>query len=265
MSELAMRAATADDGVALSYEATGDGPPDVLFLHGWAGSGRSFDETIAALDTTRLRAITFDLRGHGGSDDHDDLTLDRIARDGLAVADAAGAGRVVLVGFSMGARFALYLAALEPERVAGLVLVAGCPTGEIPLPAELLADWYGRQGDAERLADVMRSFSKNPVDAAVFDRFGREAARIPLAALKATLESASDASFSADLGSITAPALVIGGSDDGMFTPDLLRATVVEPLPRARFVLLDANHEIPAEAPQELAIAIEAFLAGLGS
>ena len=265
MSELATTAATADDGVTLSYEATGQGPPDLLFLHGWAGSGRYFEETIAALDTSRLRAITFDLRGHGRSDDHDDLTLDRIARDGLAVADAAGAGPLVLVGFSMGARFALYLAARAPERVAGLVLVAGCPTGEIPLPPELLADWCGRRGDAWRMADLLRSFSKRPVDPAVLDRFGQDAARIPLAALQGTLESACDASFTVDLGAIAAPVLVVGGSDDAMFTPDLLRAAVVAPLPKARFLVLDANHEIPAEAPRELAIAIAAFLAGLGT
>jgi pimeloyl-ACP methyl ester carboxylesterase len=264
MSELALPVATADDGVTLAFETTGQGPPDVLFLHGWAGSGSYFDETVAALDTTRLRAITFDLRGHGRSDDHDDHTLDRIAADALAVADAAGAGELVVVGFSMGARVAQYLAARSPERVAALVLVAGCPTGEIPLPPELLADWFGRHGDAEQLADVMRSFSKHPVDPAVLDRFGRDAARVPLAALKGTLESACDGSFSADVGSIAVPVLVLGGSDDPMFTPDLLRTAVVAPLARARFVLLDASHEIPAEASHELATAIEAFLAGLG-
>ncbi len=259
-----MRAAITDDGVTLAYEATGEGPPDVLFLHGWAGSGRYFEETIAELDTTRLRAITFDLRGHGRSDDHDDLTLERIAADALAVADAAGAGAFVLVGFSMGARFAQYLAARAPERVAGLVLVAGCPTGEIPLPAELVADWYGRQGDAERLADVMRSFSKQPVEAGGGRPLRTRRSPGPLPALQGSLESACDGSFTADVGAIAASTLVVGGSADGMFTPDLLRAAVVAPLARARFVLLDANHEIPAEQPRELALLIEAFLAGLG-
>ena len=44
--------------------------------------------------------------------------------------------------------------------------------------------------------------------------------------------------------------------------PDMLRADVVAPLAGARFALVDAGHEIPVEAPVELAALIEAFLAG---
>ena len=49
-----------------------------------------------------------------------------------------------------------------------------------------------------------------------------------------------------------------------MFPPDALRAAVVAPLARARLALIDCGHEIPIEAPRELAALIEAFLAGLG-
>jgi pimeloyl-ACP methyl ester carboxylesterase len=264
MSEVLVRAATADDGALLAYETTGEGPPDVLFLHGWAGSARSFEATVAALDTTRLRAITFDLRGHGRSQDHHDHSLDRIARDALAVADAAGAGELVLVGFSMGARVAQQLALHAPARLAGLVLVAGCPTGELPLPPEVTTDWCGRQGDAGRMGEMLRSFARGPLDPAVVARFGEDAARIPLDALQGTLESATDGSFAGEVGAIAVPALVIGGAGDPLFTPELLRTAVVDPLPRARLLLLDAGHEIPSEAPAELAIAIEAFVAGAG-
>ena len=50
-----MPTVTTDDGVALSYATAGDGPPNLLFMHGWAGSGRYFDATIEHLDLTRLR------------------------------------------------------------------------------------------------------------------------------------------------------------------------------------------------------------------
>jgi hypothetical protein len=49
-----------------------------------------------------------------------------------------------------------------------------------------------------------------------------------------------------------------------MFGPAALRAAVVAPLARARLALIDCGHEIPLEAPRELAAVIEAFLAGLG-
>ena len=48
-----------------------------------------------------------------------------------------------------------------------------------------------------------------------------------------------------------------------MFPPDALRAGVVPPLRGARLALVDCGHEVPLEAPRELAALIEAFLAGL--
>ena len=75
-----MPAATTDDGVSISYLSAGEGPPDLLCMHGWGGSARYFDALIERLDLTRLRAVSVDLRGHGGSDRTEDgYTLDRIA------------------------------------------------------------------------------------------------------------------------------------------------------------------------------------------
>ena len=122
-----------DDGIDLSYQVRGTGPRDLLFMHGWAGSGEYFNRLIDHLDLSRVRAITYDMRGHGDSDKPDmELSLDRLARDGLTVADAVGASTFVTVGFSMSGKFAQYLAVLEPTRVEGLILVAGAPAAEIP-------------------------------------------------------------------------------------------------------------------------------------
>ena len=106
----------------------GTAPPA---LHARLGRlGRYFDATIEHLDLTRLRAITFDLRGHRGSDPAPDgYTLERIAADALAVADADGAREFVVLGFSMSAKFCQYLSVVAPERVVGQILVAGCPWG----------------------------------------------------------------------------------------------------------------------------------------
>src|SRR3712207_851954 len=95
------------DGLEIAYRVIGHGATDVLFLHGWAGSGAYFDQTVALLDPTRVRAITIDLRGHGDSGRTDQgYTLDQLTDDALAVADAAGATRFVLAGFSMSGKFA---------------------------------------------------------------------------------------------------------------------------------------------------------------
>ena len=259
-----MPAAMTDDGTSISYEAAGVGPPNLLCMHGWGGSGRYFDATLEHLDLTRLRAVTLDLRGHRHSDPAGDgYTLDRIAADALAVADAAGLDGFVVLGFSMSAKFGQYLALTVPERVTGLILVAGCPAGEIPLPAELTEDWLGREGDAGRMAELATSYASNPIEPALLERFGQDAATVRRAALEGTLSAATATSFADRVGSIATPTLVVGGRHDAMFTPDLLREAVVAPLPAARLALLDAGHEIAIELPPQLSALIEAFLAGL--
>lgn len=261
-----MPAAMTDDGTSISYEAAGVGPPNLLCMHGWGGSGRYFDATLEHLDLTRLRAVTLDLRGHRHSDPAGDgYTLDRIAADALAVADAAGLDGFVVLGFSMSAKFGQYVSVLAPDRVVGQILVAGCPTGEIPLPRELTDDWLSREGDASRMAEVPGPYMTRPVAPEVMVRFGADAASVSRAALEGTLDAAMHASFTDRLASITAPTIVVGGSADPMFSPDTLRAGVVSPLPEARLALIECGHEIPIEAPRELAALIEAFLAGMAT
>lgn len=259
-----MAAALTDDGISISYASAGEGPPNLLCLHGWAGSGRYFDATIQQLDLTRVRTVTFDMRGHGRSDPAGEgYTLDRIAADALAVADAAGLDEFVVLGYSMGAKFGQYLALVAPERVRGLFLLAGCPTGEIPLPAELTEDWLGREGDAGRMAEIAEMYSSNAIEPQLLERFGEDAALVGRAALEGSLDAAVATSFADRVGAIAAPTLAVGGIHDGMFTPELMREAVVAPLPVARLALVDAGHEIPIELPRQLAALIEAFLAGL--
>jgi pimeloyl-ACP methyl ester carboxylesterase len=256
--------ATATDGAALAFEATGKGP-NLLFLHGWAGSGDAFHGVIGHLDLTRLRVISVDLRGHGNSDTGDgDYSLDRLTDDALAAADAAGADDLVVLGFSMGAKFAQHLTLTAPDRVAGLILVAGCPAGEIPLPPELLDDWCGRTGDAAKLAEVTLQYSSNPIDPEELERWGRNAAVISRPTLQGTLETCIATSFDDQIGAVAAPTLVVGGTTDAIFTPALMRDAVAGPIAGARLVLVDAGHEILLEAPAKLAALVEAFLAGLG-
>src|SRR6266566_1251044 len=100
-------AARADDGTALAYRTVGTGPADVLFMHGWAGSAGYFDEMLKYLDLSGLRVTSVDLRGHGASDKPEgSYSLDRLAQDMLSVADAVGARRFIIVGYSMSAKFA---------------------------------------------------------------------------------------------------------------------------------------------------------------
>jgi pimeloyl-ACP methyl ester carboxylesterase len=99
-----------------------DGLP-VLFVHGLAGDRRVWTNQLEHIRLTR-RAVALDLRGHGESEPakNGDYSIQGYASDVLAVADALGIQRFVLVGHSMGGAVAGAVAGKEPDRVAGLLL-----------------------------------------------------------------------------------------------------------------------------------------------
>jgi pimeloyl-ACP methyl ester carboxylesterase len=79
-----------DDGVRLAYKTAGNGPHNLLLMHGWAGSASSWNGFVRALDPRIFRAIAYDFRGHGDSDKATaGFTDERLAKDALAVASAA--------------------------------------------------------------------------------------------------------------------------------------------------------------------------------
>jgi len=103
----------------------GDGPAVVL-IHGTGGSGEANWRPVADRLRESATLILPDYAGSGTTeDDGGPLTLEGIADQIAAVLDAAGAGPVLAVGFSLGAPIAVTLATRHPEAVSGLVLLAG--------------------------------------------------------------------------------------------------------------------------------------------
>jgi pimeloyl-ACP methyl ester carboxylesterase len=81
--------------------------------------------------------------------------------------------------------------------------------------------------------------------------------------LDESLRICTNISFADQISSIRVATLIVGGVHDTIFSPDVLRA-VQASIQGARLALVDSNHEIPIEAPRELAGLITAFVAGLG-
>jgi pimeloyl-ACP methyl ester carboxylesterase len=119
----------APDGVRLVAQSWGNpAGPAIVMVHGFGQCHLSWLRQLRGPLARDFRLITFDLRGHGGSDKPLDPTRYNHARpwadDIAAVLDAAGVARAVLVGWSFGGRVSLdYLAIRGAARVAGLNLV----------------------------------------------------------------------------------------------------------------------------------------------
>jgi pimeloyl-ACP methyl ester carboxylesterase len=115
------------DGVKLFWEQFGDGEPTVAMLPTWAiVHSRQWKFQVPYL-ARHHRVISFDGRGCGRSDrpiGPEHYTPIEFAADTLAVLDATGTERAMLVTFSCGSLWALQLAADHPDRVLGIVAIS---------------------------------------------------------------------------------------------------------------------------------------------
>jgi pimeloyl-ACP methyl ester carboxylesterase len=93
----------------------------VLLLHGQPGAATDWQRLEAALGG-RVRTLAIDRPGWDGSSPATDLAGN--TRMALAALDRAGASRATVVGHSLGAAVAAWLASTHPQRVGRLVLVA---------------------------------------------------------------------------------------------------------------------------------------------
>ena len=116
------------DGIKLAWATYGDpGLPTVLLMPTWSiVDSRVWKAQVGYL-ARHFHVVTFDGRGCGRSDRPTEASLyadDAFGEDAIAVLDAVGVDRAVLVGFSCGVTFSLHAAARHPERVAGLFGIA---------------------------------------------------------------------------------------------------------------------------------------------
>ncbi len=122
------------DGVKLHYEVYGSDGPAVLLLPTWSiVHSRHWKMQIPYL-ARHSRVVTFDGRGNGRSDrPADGYDAVAFAADALAVLDATDTPSATIVSFSLGAQWALLIAADHPERVDAAVFI--CPA--LPLGSPL--------------------------------------------------------------------------------------------------------------------------------
>ena len=94
----------------------------VLFVHGNGANHNQWRYQLEHVRKTR-RAVAFDLRGMGESDAarNGDYSVNAMADDVQAVADAVGLKRFIIVGHSYGGAVVAAYAARHPERVAGVL------------------------------------------------------------------------------------------------------------------------------------------------
>lgn len=226
------------DGVAVYYEpGTPNGRTPVLLTHGFGSSAAMWAPNLPALAAHR-QVITWDIRGHGRSAAPDDparYSEELSLGDMAAVLDAAGAGRAIVGGLSLGGYLSLAFHLRHPERVAALLLF---DTGPGYRRDEAREQWNRR---------VEETAAASPRGLALAAR-GIMAQRGP-----DVIDS---------LPAIRVPTLVLVGADDRPFLApaDYMAARI----PGAVKVVLEgAGHVASVDQPEAFDRAVLDFLAGV--
>ncbi len=260
--------ATAADRVTLAVFEAGEGDP-LLLIPGLGARSTVFAPLVDDL-ARRYRVITFDPRGIGESGGGGEITLPNMARDAVAVLDIAGVGASAVFGASMGGLVAQHLVVDHPARVSKLILAATAPGGDNGVDAEPAAQaaMFGKGArtpeDAYRIAcTVLYSplFQRTHPD--FIDAQVRERAQHPVRPRVFAAQYGAmwlpDDSFER-LGGVTAPTLVLHGTDDAV-TPFENARILQRQIPGAVLrPFAECGHLFFHERPSETARVVDEFL-----
>jgi pimeloyl-ACP methyl ester carboxylesterase len=262
--------------VELMVSEAGVGGHPLMLVHGWTGSRTDFTDWMDPLADLHQHVVAPDNRGHGHSAkpiaEHD-YSLDIMAGDVLALADALAWDSFVLLGHSMGGMVAQKAALRAPDRMNGLILM-DTHHGPIDVAPAIVEAGIeaARHSGTGVIADMMAAASEpGPLDTEAYRRVcaerpghferGTENTRASSPAMFAAMlaEMAATPSRLDDLAGLNVPTLVLVGDQDEPFLDAAHR--LAEVMPQARLeVLADGGHSPQFEAPEAWWKAMSTFL-----
>lgn len=250
------------DGVRLWWRSDGDPAKPKLLLGNSLGTDLALWDPILPQLIGRFHVIRHDMRGHGASDaPSGDYTIERLARDALAIADAAGARTFSYAGISIGGMIGQWLGANAGDRLEKLVLA----NTSAKLPTDI---W------AARIDAVKKGGTASIADAVLGRWFtagflARNSPRV--ASARSTLSDTDatgyigccaairDMDQTGAAAGIRAPTLVITGTHD-LATPKAHGEALAAAITGAILVELPVAHIPVIEAPGAFAHALLSFL-----
>lgn len=239
----------------------------LVLLHGFLGAGEDWHALAKGLESG-FTCLTPDLPGHGANLQAD-CSFEASADQLWTWLDGQGIDKLDLVGYSMGARLALYLVCTQPERIGRCVLESGSPgldeQGErvarraadeklaqklLDVPLErFLADWYSQPlfAGLRQMADfedlLQRRLKNRPEG------------------LACSLRQAGTGSAPSQWGALAdlnTPILYLAGQDDAKFRD--IGNQMARLCPSMRRQILPGGHCLNQESPSAWLDAVGAFL-----
>lgn len=243
------------DGCQLAYTVRGDGTP-VLWIQGVGVQGEAWTPQIDDLSRD-FTCITFDNRGMAASQPKAcAITVEQMARDAIAVLDAAQIPSAHVVGHSLGGVIALQMAITARRRVKSLALLCTFSGGKTAAPPTPRMIWLGartRIGTRQMRQRAFLELVMPPGPIADPDRlaervaalFGHDLADQP-AIVNDQLRALRKSDTSPHLHTLSGlPVLVMSGRHDPIAPPSAGRA-LADAIRGAQYVeVSDASHGLP--------------------
>jgi len=252
------------DGCPLWVESAGPERAPVLMLSNSLGTNLQMWDAQIAPFSKHFRVLRYDRRGHGKSGvTPGPYTMERLARDALAILDALGIARVHWCGLSMGGMEGMWLGANAPGRIGRLILSntsayyadkslwndriqAIRANGLAPLADRVLGLWCTPEFRTRAPQDVAR--------------LAAMLTATPVEGYLGCCEAIRDMDHRDLLPRIAAPTLVIAGRQD-QATPPAAAELIKERVPGASLAILDAAHISNVEQPTQYTDTVLRFLA----
>lgn len=242
-------------GTSIAFTDVGGGERrlPVLLIHGFASNAETnWGATgwISFLVQSGHRVVAFDNRGHGASQklyELSEYSAQIMAEDAFRLMQYLGLQRAHVIGYSMGARIAAFLALAHPDRIASLVfgglgynMVRGM-AGTGPIAHALEADSI--DSVTSPTARTFRAFA--------------EQTKSDLKALATCIRSARAPLTAEMVSSIAAPVLVAVGEHDviGGSAEDLASL-----IPGARSFVIPGREHMKAVGDKAFKVEVRTFL-----
>jgi non-heme chloroperoxidase len=267
---------TTKSNVTLYYKDWGRGRP-VVMMHGWPLSSDSFDDLARSIANAGMRAIAYDRRGFGRSEQPwGGYDYDTLADDLASVIEQTEARDVTLLGFSMGGgEVARYLAKYGTNNVAQAALIASVvpymlkdgsnPNGVDAAIFDGMADGITKDR-AAFWTTFFKSFygvglTAHPVSDEVLQWSRQVSMQASLQATLACAHAFATTDFRGDLQSFRVPTLIVHGTGDKTVPIDATARQATAAIPQSILIEYDgAPHGLLASHKERLAEDVLTFL-----
>jgi 3-oxoadipate enol-lactonase len=255
----------------LHHVVAGSGEP-LLLIQGMSGTHMSWGEPFMAKLQDGFQTVVYDHRGIGLSPAADGpFTIGDLAEDAATLLDRLGWQTAHVMGISMGGMVAQELALRHPERLRTLTL--GCTycggPGSATAPPETIQKLGAAMTSGDRELAIRVGYECNTSaafreDESHFAAFKAMALAAPakIATIMLQMQAIAGHDVQARLGEITAPTLVVHGTDDQML-PSSNGELIASKIPGAELQLWEGvGHVFWWEQPGRSAEALRAHARG---